>query len=154
MLSSSLAYSSLACKEITKFKWWTQPTNQFLKLYLFVLWSDSLKKQACEVLEIWKRLLCPRPSLCTLQLIPYLMCFQRSILQPLHGCSLAVCWNQCADFTAWGQGAQGGVMYSVVPLGCTVPNTWPCCTIARPSMEATWNWNRRHYKRSGKAWDN
>lgn len=155
ILSSSLTCSSLACKQIMELKWWTQPFNQFLEPYLFVFWSYSLEKQACQVSQIWRRLLCPPPFLCTLQLIPYFVHFQLSILQPLHLLEVLSCpslgW---ADFTAQAQGVWGCVTHVVVPVGCTLPNTWRCCIVTRPCVEDPRNWNSRYYERSGKAWEN
>lgn len=83
--------------------------------------------------------------------IPHVLPAQRPATSPwLLSCSS----RGWADFTAQGRGAQGGVTCGGVPLGRTLPNTWPCCIIASPCMEATWNWNRRYYERFGKAWEN
>lgn len=86
---------------------------------------------------------------------PILHALPAHILQPLHLLGVLSCpslgW---ADFTAQARGVWGCVTHGVVPVGCTLPNTWPCCIVTRPCVEAPWNWNSRCYESSGKAWEN
>lgn len=131
------------------FKWPIQAINLFLKPYLFVLGSDSLKVQARQVSRVLKSLLC----------LPIFV-FPSTIPTP-HDLTAQQCATllsaRCAflfcSAVSWFHNAGPGTMPSCLLEAC-ISNVWPCYTATIPFMKTTWSSDRKYYEWSGKAWEN